>query len=48
MKVFIAICITKTESILEADFATPIHFAFSYDEEVGNIGVTGLLEALKK
>ena len=48
MKGFIAICITKIESILEADLATPIHFAFSYDEEVGCIGVTGLLEALKK
>ncbi len=48
MKGFIAICLTKIEEILEADLATPIHFAFSYDEEVGCLGVTGLLDELKK
>lgn len=48
MKGFIAICLTKIEEILAADLATPIHFAFSYDEEVGCLGVTGLLDELKK
>ncbi len=48
MKGFIAICLVKIEEILEADLATPIHFAFSYDEEVGCVGVTGLLESLKQ
>ena len=48
MKGFIAICLSKIEEILQADLATPIHFAFSYDEEVGCLGVIGLLAALKK
>ena len=48
MKGFIAICLAKTEQILEASLSTPIHFAFSYDEEVGCVGVAGLLEQLKQ
>ena len=48
MKGYIAACLTKVEDILEADLATPVHFAFSYDEEVGCVGVTDLLEELKK
>jgi acetylornithine deacetylase len=48
MKGFIAICLAKTEKILNADLPTPVHFAFSYDEEVGCVGVVGLLEQLKK
>ena len=48
MKGFIAICLTKVEEILNADLSIPIHFAFSYDEEVGCIGVTHLLDELKK
>ncbi len=48
MKGFIAIALTGIEEILEADLATPIHFAFSYDEEVGCLGVSGLLRELKK
>jgi acetylornithine deacetylase len=48
MKGFIAICLDKVEEILEANLETPIHFAFSYDEEVGCLGVTSLLRELKK
>ena len=48
MKGFIAICLGKIDEILNARLDTPIHFAFSYDEEVGCIGVQGLLEELKK
>jgi acetylornithine deacetylase len=48
MKGFIAICLGKIEEIVEADLELPIHFAFSYDEEVGCLGVSGLLEELKK
>ncbi|MBX2868051.1 MAG: acetylornithine deacetylase [Acidiferrobacterales bacterium] len=47
MKGFIAICLAKTESILQAELPHPIHFAFSYDEEVGCVGVVNLLEQLK-
>ena len=48
MKGFVAICMSKIEDILQADLATPIHFAFSYDEEVGCLGVRGLLDEMKK
>ena len=48
MKGFIAICLTRIEEILDADLSIPIHFAFSYDEEVGCVGVNSLLEELKK
>ncbi|MGI9310696.1 MAG: M20/M25/M40 family metallo-hydrolase, partial [bacterium] len=48
MKGFIAICLAKIDYILEAKLDTPIHFALSYDEEVGCIGVKGLLAELRK
>jgi len=48
MKGFIAICLSKTESILQANLPRPVHFAFSYDEEVGCVGVVNLLEQLKQ
>ncbi len=48
MKGFIAICLAKIDDILDADLATPVHLAFSYDEEVGCIGIKGLIEALQK
>ena len=47
MKGFIAICLMKTEEILNAELDIPIHFAFSYDEEIGCLGVTELLAELK-
>ena len=48
MKGFIAICLGKIDHILNAKLDTPIHFAFSYDEEVGCLGVNGLLAELGK
>ena len=48
MKGFIAICLGEIDHILNAKLDTPIHFAFSYDEEVGCIGVNGLLAELGK
>lgn len=48
MKGFIAICLAHMDDILRAKLATPIHFAFSYDEEVGCVGVTGLISELIK
>lgn len=47
MKGFIAVCLALTEDIQQADLKQPIHFAFSYDEEVGCLGVRTLLEELK-
>lgn len=48
MKGFIAVCLAKTESIINADLPTPVHFAFSYDEEIGCFGVINLIAALSK
>lgn len=48
MKGFVALCLSRIQSILEADLPIPIHFAFSYDEEVGCLGVSKLLEGLHK
>ena len=48
MKGFIAICLGKIDEILTAELDTPVHFAFSYDEEVGCVGVNGLLAELAK
>ena len=48
MKGFIAICLGHIDRILKAKLDTPVHFAFSYDEEVGCIGVNGLLAELAK
>jgi len=47
MKGFIAVCLALTDDIKKADLKQPIHFAFSYDEEVGCLGVRTLLEQLK-
>lgn len=46
MKSFIAACLTLAPEFLERGLRVPIHFAFSYDEEVGCIGVRRLLAAL--
>ena len=48
MKGFIAVCLAKTESIINANLPTPVHFALSYDEEVGCFGVINLISALNK
>jgi acetylornithine deacetylase len=47
MKTFIALALAKAPEFLERGLETPIHFAFSYDEEVGCLGVRGLIDALK-
>ena len=47
MKGFLASCLAMVPMAVEADLARPIHLAFSYDEEVGCIGVRPLLDALK-
>ena len=47
MKGFIACCMAMAETAVKRPLKTPIHFAFSYDEEVGCIGVRRLLDMLK-
>jgi acetylornithine deacetylase len=46
MKGFIACCLTMAEMAVARKLSAPIHFAFSYDEEIGCIGVRRLLDML--
>jgi acetylornithine deacetylase len=46
MKSFIALVLVLVPELLARRLATPIHLAFSYDEEVGCAGVKGLIEKL--
>ncbi|MEP3280044.1 MAG: acetylornithine deacetylase [Stappiaceae bacterium] len=48
MKGFLACCLAKVPDFVAAPLAKPIHLAFSYDEEVGCIGIQGLLNELKE
>ncbi|MCP4011405.1 MAG: acetylornithine deacetylase [Proteobacteria bacterium] len=48
MKGFIAVCLSMAETFKHADLPVPIHFAFSYDEEIGCLGVRDLIEELDK
>ena len=48
MKSFIAVCLKKLPDIIDRNLNTPIHFAFSYDEEIGCVGVRTLLAELEK
>jgi acetylornithine deacetylase len=46
MKGFLAVCLAAAEGMSRQKLARPIHLAFSYDEEVGCVGVRGLVERL--
>ncbi len=46
MKSFIAVCLTLAPEFLKGNIETPLHFAFSYDEEIGCIGVRSLIDRL--
>ena len=46
MKSFIAVALGLAPGFARADLQAPIHFAFSYDEEVGCLGVRGLIADL--
>ena len=46
MKGFIAVCLAMAPRFLAAPLHRPVCFALSYDEEVGRLGVRGLLEDL--
>ncbi len=48
MKGFVGVALSLAPQIAKAKLKRPVHFALSYDEEVGCIGVTGLLEDLKR
>jgi acetylornithine deacetylase len=46
MKGFVAVCLAMVPEIRRANLSMPIHLAFSYDEEVGCVGVRPLLREL--
>ena len=46
MKGFVACVLAAVPRMVRADLARPIHLAFSYDEEIGCIGVIGLIDWL--
>ncbi len=46
MKSFIAVCLAFAPKFLDRGLRTPIHFAFSYDEEVGCIGVRRMIDMI--
>ncbi|HVZ27366.1 MAG TPA: M20/M25/M40 family metallo-hydrolase, partial [Rhizomicrobium sp.] len=48
MKGFVGVALSLAPAIAKAKLKHPLHFALSYDEEVGCVGVTGLLEDLKR
>jgi acetylornithine deacetylase len=48
MKSYIGTALAYVPRFIEADLNAPIHLALSYDEEVGCLGVRGLLEALQR
>jgi len=47
MKSFIAIALAKLPEFMDRGLKTPLHLAFSYDEEVGCIGVRRLIDKIK-
>src|SRR5260370_40541166 len=48
MKSFIAAALSLVPDFAGRGLKTPVHFALSYDEEVGCIGVRGLIAKLKE
>lgn len=46
MKGFIALCLTLAPEFVSRGLSTPLHFSFSYDEELGCIGVRRLIADL--
>lgn len=48
MKGFIAIVLSRISAMVEKKLKKPIHLAFSYDEEIGCVGVHSLLDLIKK
>lgn len=48
MKGFIACALTAADRASRMPLATPLHLAFSYDEEIGCLGVRDLIEVMAK
>ncbi len=48
MKGWIGLVVAQTQAWLEADLPYALHYAFSYDEEVGGFGARGLIADLQE
>lgn len=48
MKGFIAVCLSLVPEIKKKRLKKPIHFIFSYDEEIGCVGIRKLIPFLKR
>ena len=48
MKAFIAVCLSLVPQMLNRNLRVPIHLVFSYDEEIGCLGVRTLLSQLQR
>jgi acetylornithine deacetylase len=48
MKSYVAAALAATPQFLAAELKAPVHFALSYDEEIGCLGVRGLIEDLER
>lgn len=48
MKTFIAVVLAAVPEMLTRELHTPIHLAFSYDEEIGCLGVRRLIDTLSQ
>ncbi len=48
MKGFIAACLAVAPRFAQVELARPLHFAFTYDEEVGCLGARALVGELRK
>ena len=46
MKGFIAVCMALAPKFATANLQVPIHYAFSYDEEIGCAGVGSMIDFL--
>jgi acetylornithine deacetylase len=46
MKGFVGVVLSKLPQFMARELRTPVHFAFSYDEEIGCIGVRRLIADL--
>jgi acetylornithine deacetylase len=47
MKAFIGLCVANARAFLESDAPFAVHFAFSYDEEIGCFGVRELIADMR-
>ncbi len=47
MKGFVAACVAMASVFARADLRVPVHFAFTYDEEIGCFGAQALVKSLQ-